>query len=373
MTGAATPRVRSVRAASGALAFPVLIWVVWRLGHALALVASGGDLADDAFLFDGSWLLGILEHGYSVTDPTFGTQQNVAFFPGLVWLTEPFSWLLGPRPAAILVANLTAAAAFLGVFGALRSVAGERIARRGLIGLALWPASIVMTAYYAEGLFVATTAGAVWAARRERHALAYPLAFVAALTRSIGFLLGPILAVARVVRLRRLDGVGVAYACSGPLGLAVVAATQAVQVDDGLAFLRAQKGWDRSLSGPWLPLWRAADGIIGKLPRVALELGLNLAAIVVVGAALIAVTRRFAAGPHHWAALGWGWAAWFAPLLTSLPSSQVRFALAAWPALAVLGDDASPGGRRLRWVAALTGLALSVVLIRRWTDGVYIG
>ncbi len=373
MTGAATSRIRSVRASSAALAVPLLVWAVWRLGQALALVALGGDLADDAFRFDGAWLLGILQHGYSVTDPTFGTQQNVAFFPGLVWLTEPFSWLLGPRPAALLVANLIGAAAFVAVFGALRSLAGERIARRGVVGLALWPASIVMTAYYAEGLFVAATAGALWATQRERHALAYPLVFVAALTRSIGFLLGPILAAVRIIRLRRLDGVGVAYACSGPLGLAVVAATQAVQVDDGLAFLRAQKGWGRDLSGPWLPLWRAADGIVGKLPGLALELGLNLAAIVLVGAALVAVTRRFGAGPHHWAALGWGWAAWFAPLLTTLPSSQVRFALAAWPALAVVGDDASPWGRRLRWVAALTGLLVSAVLIHRWTEGEFIG
>ncbi|MGH9034821.1 MAG: hypothetical protein ACRD0O_03590, partial [Acidimicrobiia bacterium] len=326
------------------MAFPLLVWAVWRLGHALVLVAFGGDLADDAFRFDGNWLLGILEHGYAVTDPSFETQQNVAFFPGLVWLTEPFSWLLGTRVAAILIGNVTGAAAFVAVFGALRSATGERIARRGVFGLALWPASMVMTAYYAEGLFLAMTAGAVWAAQRERHALAYPMVLVAALTRSIGFLLGPLLAAVRAIRLRRLDRVAVAYACSGPLGLAVVSATQAAQVDDGLAFLRAQKGWGREFSGPWVPIWRAADGIVEKLPRLALELGLNLAAMVLVGAALIAITRRFGAGSNHWHALGWGWAAWFAPLLTSLPSSQVRFALAAWPALAVVGDDSSDWG-----------------------------
>jgi len=153
--------------------------------------------------------------------------------------------------------------------------------------------------------------------------------------------LGPVLAVARCVRLRRIDGLTVAYALSGPIGLGVVAATQAAQVDDPAAFAKGQEGWDRALSAPWVPIYRATDGIIDKLPRPAMELGLNLAAILLVGAALVVVTARLRGGTSAWGFIGWGWVAWFTPLWTAVPSSHVRFAIAAWPAFAVAGDDDS--------------------------------
>ena len=125
------------------LRFPLLVWLIWRVAQAIVLVVAGGDVADDVFRFDGGWFLSILEHGYVVTDTTYATQQNVAFFPGVVWLTEPFSWLLGDRTAATLVSLATSASAFVAVFGAIACVAeSERTARRAVIAMAVWPASI---------------------------------------------------------------------------------------------------------------------------------------------------------------------------------------------------------------------------------------
>lgn len=289
-----------------------------------------GGLVDDAFRFDGGWFLSILQHGYVVTDTSFETQQNVAFFPGLVWVTEPFSWILGDRASAILVANVSALVAFITVYGAIKCItSSDQVARRSVIGLAVWPASIVMTAYYSEGLFIAATAAAIWAAGRDRHAVGCAAAFAAGITRSIGFLLGPALAVARCFRLRRVDRVAVAYAASGPVGLGVVAATQAAAVDDPTAFAKAQEGWDRALSAPWEPIYRATDGIIDKLPKPAMELGLNLVAIVLVGTALVVLTMHLVDRKAAWGLLSWGWVAWFTPLWTAVPSSHVRFALAA--------------------------------------------
>jgi hypothetical protein len=89
------------------LEFPVAVWALWRLGQAVALLLWGGHLGDDPFRFDGSWFLSILTNGYVITDHSFATTQNPAFFPGLVWLTEPLSWPLGDRAAALLVANVT--------------------------------------------------------------------------------------------------------------------------------------------------------------------------------------------------------------------------------------------------------------------------
>jgi hypothetical protein len=365
---------RGTERATSLLAFPLLVWLLWRLGHAVVLVVAGGHLTDDTFAFDGGWFLTVLERGYSVTDPSFDSQQNVAFFPGLVWLTEPASWLIGDRAAAILITNLTAASAFVAVHGATRCACRSRlVARNAVIALAVWPASVVMTAYYSEGLFLTLTALAIWGAARGRDAMGGFSALLAATTRSIGFLLGPVLAIVRVVDRRRLDRTAIWYAVSGPIGLGVVAFTQALTVDDATAFASAQRAWDRSLSAPWVPIWRAIDGIVDKLPTPALELGLNLAAIVLVGVALAVVTRRHRAARSAWGFLVWGWVAWLAPLLTTVPSSQVRFGMAAWPALAVVGQPSGRWARRAWFGGAIVAVVLSIVLVSRWADGEFIG
>lgn len=369
------PRVAPSSASLGSMvAFPLTIWLIWRLGQAVVLAVAGGDVVADAFRFDAGWYLTILDVGYVVTDTTFETHQNAAFFPGLVWLTEPFSWLLGDRTSAILVANLTSATAFVAVYGATGcSIRSDRVARRSVIGLAVWPASVVMTAFYSEGLFVTASAAAIWAAGRDRHALGCGAAFVAGITRPIGFLLGPVVAVARCVRLRRVDRVAVAYACSGPIGVAVVGAVQAIQLGDAVAFAKAQEAWGRGLAAPWLPFSGATEAMIDQFPDLAMESGVNLAAMVLVGWALVVATKRLRGTPSAWGVLGWGWVAWFAPLWTGGALSQVRLVIAAWPALVVVGGDDSRWAGKVRIAAAVVSVAISVVFIRRWAAGEFIG
>lgn len=363
-------RARSDRAA---MAFPVAVWGIWRLVHAVVLLAFGGDLADDTLRFDGAWLSTILDHGYLVSDPSFRTQQNPAFFPGVPWLTEPLSWLIGDRSAALVIANVFGVAAFVAVFGALRAVFDDKVAIRGTIALALWPSSLVLWAYYTEGLFVVATAAAVWADKRSKPMAAVAGLVLAGVTRVVGLAVGPVLAVVRVVRLRRIDATSVAYAVSGAVAFAIVGGAQERQTGDALAFVRAQKGWDREFSPPWVPIRTAIDDIVEKLPTPALELGLNLAAIAVIGVALLVATCHWRRRPDAWGALALGWTAYLLPLCSKVVSSQVRFALGAWPAVAVLGTSESVWAQRLRWVAALAGAALSVVLLRRWASGGFIG
>ena len=356
------------------LAFPMVVWALWRVGQALALVLLGGDLGDDPFRFDGVWFLSILKDGYVITDPSFATHQNPAFFPGLVWLTEPLSWAAGDRAAALVIANVTGLTAFVSVFAALRVTVSEQAARGATVVLALWPTSVVMTAFYSEGLFLTATALAIWAERSRRPVAATTAMLAAALTRTIGAAVGPVVAAVRVVRDRRVDGASVFYALTGPVGILAVTWAQDVQTGNGLAWSDAQAAWDRDVAGPWVPVWRAVDGIATKLPSPALELSLNLAAIVTVAVALVLVTNRYRHTPSTWPMLAWGWAAWLAPLCSSVPSSQVRFAMGAWPAFVVVDQiPATRRGRLLRIIAALVGVAISLVLIRRWSRGEFIG
>lgn len=125
--------------------------------------------------------------------------------------------------------------------------------------------------------------------------------------------------------------------------------------------------------GPWLPFSGATEAIIDQLPDLALESGVNLAAMVLVGVALVAATRRLGDNPSVGALIGWGWVAWFAQLWTGGPLSQVRLVLAAWPAFVVAGSDNSRWAGKARIAAAALSVAISVVFIRRWAAGEFIG
>lgn len=103
-----------------------------------------------------------------------------------------------------MVANGLALAAFVAVWGAVRAWTGDdALARRALLALALFPISYYLWMYYSEALLISTTAGAAWASRRGHHVGAASLLALAATARVIGVLAGPVLAVARIVRLRR--------------------------------------------------------------------------------------------------------------------------------------------------------------------------
>lgn len=357
----------------GWLGYPLLVWLLWRLAYGLAIVVADGDIIDATLSWDANWYMNVLRNGYVLEDPTFTRQQNLNFFPGIVWLTIPFTWIASHRTAAVIVANLTSVAAFVTLFGTMRAVFNERIAKRSVIGLALWPGSIFLTAYYSEALFMVATAGAVWAAHRRNSPLACLLAFVAGLTRSIGFVLGPILAIHRVIQHRRVDRTAVAYGVAGPLGLALVCLVQGIQAGEPLGWVHSQAAWGRGLAPPWVAVRKALGGVVGSLPEFPLSHNLDLLAMASVTLALAAATWRLRNPTPTWGLLGWGWAAWVMPLFTTLPSSTARFALAAWPALAVLGSPDTVLTRRLRLVAASAGVILSVMVAVSWSRGGWIG
>jgi len=194
----ASPRRRDWQVLVDSAWFPVVVWAVWRLAQVTALVAVGGHPVGDTFRFDAAWYRSILAQGYHYDAPST-VQQNPAFPPGLPWLTEPFSWVLGDKWAAFVVANLVGLGAFVAVWWALRTWAGDRCARYGTIALALWPTSFYLWAFYSESLFVAATAVGLGAERKGRRWLVAVCAVVAGVTRVVGLLFGPVLAAVGVV------------------------------------------------------------------------------------------------------------------------------------------------------------------------------
>jgi len=303
--------------------------------------------------WDSDWYLRIAESGYDWPSST------PAFFPLYPLLVGGLGRVLGGHYLlAGLVASLGAAAV---AFALLHRLVRRRFqaadAFRSVLYLALFPTSLFLGAVYAESLFLALAIGTFVLAEARRPGWASVTAGLALLTRPYGVALLPALAVFawRSERRRRelaLLGIPVGLFLLFPLALELA-------IGHGLAFVDAQRVWERSLAplGPLGGLVQAiGEGdVLGPLLAVAL-LGLALVAWRRVGApygvyAIVAVALPMALPSER---LGG---------LYSFP----RLALAAFPcliALALLGRD-----RRLHLlvVAVLAaGLAVNVVRWALW-------
>jgi hypothetical protein len=250
----------------------------------------------------------------------------------------------------------------------------ESLARRVTVALALFPTSFFLWTYYTEGLLLAATAGAVWAGRRQRHTLAAVLLAVASSARLVGLLVGPALAVARIVRLRRVDAVSVRYVLGSAVGLAAVMTQQAVQIGDPFGWLRAGAAWHRELAGPWLPLLHGVHLVV--VPHRGLPVDgvlLDLAAMIGVGALVVLLWRGARRGAWPLEAPLVATPLWLVPICSSLSVSQSRYMLACWPALLVVASSWPRLPRAVRLAGLVLPAVMTVVLLHRLSHGAFAG
>jgi hypothetical protein len=247
------------------------------------------------------------------------------------------------------------------------------MARRAVIALALFPTSFFLWMYYSEALLISATAAAVWAGRREKHNLAAVLLAIAATARVVGVTVGPALALARIVRLRRVDSVCVRYILGSLAGLAAVMTRQAVEIGDPLGWLSAGRAWGRQFAGPWSPLLQAWDYVVGGIPRQVAGALLETTAVVVVGVLVALAWRgyrlnRWPVEPAIVATVLWA-----VPLFSSLIFSQVRYQLACWPVCLVVADLWPRLPRVVRGGLLGVAVVVSAVLLRRLAAGLFVG
>ena len=86
------------------------------------------------------------------------------------------------------------------MWGVTKVWRNERIARRAVLLMALFPSSLFLWAFYSEGLFILLGAGGVWADRKGKRGLAALCFLGLASTRSIGILLPLVVVAARIIR-----------------------------------------------------------------------------------------------------------------------------------------------------------------------------
>ncbi|MDP9343877.1 MAG: hypothetical protein M3Q23_17660 [Actinomycetota bacterium] len=324
---------------------------------------------------DALWFLRIATQGYRLND------GSAAFFPLYPLAIRAVSFVLFDHPlaASIVVSN----AAFLGglvvLYFLTSSELSEPAARKAVLYLAVFPTSFFFLAPYSESLFLLLSVTSFWAARRGKWPLAGVTGALAALTRNLGLLLLPALALEAWNQWRDRKGAsgrdrGRALAWSllwsGFVGIGTAAYLAYWQwfAGDWLRPITNQGLWQRVASLPWNTLGQAtrdAYQYIGAYPGGYHELDW----VIVVPALAVAVYAGARLRPTYGF---YAWASILVPLCFSFlgrPLMSVpRFLLVLFPifwGLALLAERKRIP-HHLIVAASAAGLGLLTVLFVNW-------
>lgn len=136
--------------------------------------------------YDATWYLSVVAHGYQ--DP-----RQAAFFPLYPALTAAVTPLVGGAAhrvaAAMIVSNLSALAAFIGMSMLAAHEDDAAASGPSIRALAAYPLSLFTVTGYADSLLLALAIFALYFARRGRWGAAALCAFLAGLTRPTALML----------------------------------------------------------------------------------------------------------------------------------------------------------------------------------------
>lgn len=377
----------SAGAAARALVVSRLLVFVAGVVGALALKPWSGREADfdpwglvpDSVLvapfarWDSVWFLTIATDGYGAE------VRRTAFFPLYPLLASLGDRIAGSALAGGILVSLLALLASLVLIHRLAEVElGPAEAGVAVWLLALFPASVFLSALYSESLFLALTLGAALAARTGLWPLAGLLGGMAAATRAVGILVLVLLFGLWLDRhagsLRRLRDL--AWLALVPLGVGVYALWLEQRGFGALSFLEIQSFWGREQAWPWegvaQGLSAGADGLGTLLSTGAAPLAahnLMLACWLVLGVVGVAGALRV---------LPWAYGLYMALILLAALSSPVdwqpllslpRVMLVCFPLFLWLAFVLAPGRipRMASYAASALALACWAALFSAWT------
>ncbi|MBA2782760.1 MAG: hypothetical protein H0T74_07545, partial [Rubrobacteraceae bacterium] len=255
------------------------------VGQALGFVLAVYAASRLFYLLAGAWFVRIIPVSYfqrTTSDTPFGTfniwahwdgehyvalaasgymqpPANVspAFFPLYPTLMRSFAGLFGGplSPGALSLWGVLLSLLFLPfamyfVYRISEHGWGPEVAKGTVLVLAFFPAAFFLNAAYTESLFLALSAGSLWALRVRRDLLlACVLAGLATATRNVGvFLLAPLFY--EWFKNRDIYGWRVVYLALAPSGLILYMAYLWGRFGDPLLFYTEQGRWGRETAGP---------------------------------------------------------------------------------------------------------------------------
>lgn len=216
--------------------------------------------------WDGLWYRLIALEGYDLHE------ANAAFWPLFPMAMRAVSRATG-MPEAVagyLIANVSFVVALVLLYRLVALDFDERIARRTLWALALFPTSFFFSAVYTESPFLMLSVGALLSARLRRWWLAGALGVLAALTRSYGVFLVVPFALLYVKQygfyLRELFPrvIAVGLPALGPL---IFGWHLERVLGSWRAFIDVQSMWNRTSAMPWTTMRCAVEGCVLELTQ----------------------------------------------------------------------------------------------------------
>jgi hypothetical protein len=285
-----------------------------------------------------------------------------AFFPLYPMLMRSFAGLFGGplSPGALSLWGVLLSLLFLPfamyfVYRISEHGWGPEVAKGTVLVLAFFPTTFFLNAAYTESLFLALSAGSLWALRVRRDLLlACVLAGLATATRNVGvFLLAPLLY--EWFKNRDIYGWRVVYLALAPSGLILYMAYLWGRFGDPLLFYTEQGRWGRETAGPLVIvvniLRESGEGVmrllgpglftspsLGEIADRASggQNAFDLILLGVIVAVLILGLRILPPDLSAYALLLVAPAVLFGPLQNPLMGLP-RYALAAFPLFIVLG------------------------------------
>lgn len=229
-------------------------WALLDTGHVTTSFGAVGNILAGPFVrWDSVSYLSLAEHGYS-------TARDSAFFPLYPLVVHVAALITHSYVIAGVVVSLAAFAVALRLLHRLTTLeVGQHAADAAVLLLAFAPVSFLLTALYTESLYLALGIGAVYAARRERWAVAGLLAALASICRPRGILLVPLIAGLYLQSHRRRSR-SLAWLLVAPVALAAFGGYLAARGYGWLAFLHEQTGTGAAnrLTGPLSTVWAGA-------------------------------------------------------------------------------------------------------------------
>ncbi|HET9249733.1 MAG TPA: mannosyltransferase family protein [Actinomycetota bacterium] len=317
--------------------------------------------------FDALWFLRIAEGGYRLRD------GSAAFFPLYPLAIRGLSLALGGHPlgAATIVSNAAFWGGLVVTYLLTTSELSERTARTTVLLMCLFPTAHFFLMPYSESLFLLLSATAWWGARRRRWVVAGAAGFLAALTRSIGFVIAPALLIEALHQRGERRGPawpGVLAAVATAGGLLAYLGSWGVRAGEWLAPVTFQANWERTFTWPWVTLWDGTGDALRYLgrPNGGYWLLDWLIVVPMLVASVYALVRlRPAYGVYLWSAL-------LIPLTFVFPDrplmSMPRFVLPLFPAFwgLALGLERLRIPRSAALAACALGLGVLSVLTVNW-------
>lgn len=307
---------------------------------------------------DSAHYVAIAKGGYTLfpcapDDPPPGHCGNAGWMPLYPWLLRPLlaTRALSPRWAAAAVAAAFGFATLAALWTLFLS-SWPRNGRLALLIAAFCPGQVFLHGAFPMGLLLLAVLAAMHLALRGRWLAAGVAGGVAALSHSVGWMLGPVLlawglvqaAAARDAKAAARARRGAAVAAVLTLaGLVVVVAVQQATLGAWDAYLRVQGGYGHRLSSPLAGWWAAAGGLFtppweGAAEAPAVQ-AVVVAALAIAGLVAAAARRR---DPE--AALAGLYVAvlWLAPLAAGGTVSVYRTDVALLPGVLLARDAPRP-------------------------------